>query len=480
MEEEETTENLQSQAASSSDIRREWLGPDGQPPLRRRVFVKGPKKRAPEEEQQQEADDVEEVPESKRVRQVMGLRVNEEENVVLALHECEDITAQLDHEVDNKRVKSRIGALKHDPELCSVLMMMALNSSEEELGLKAKAIAAEYAKKPVSEFEGVYDYYTGKLLDAAAVKQGRVNEVNQLAEFDGMREFHRSRRGLLKIVRAGWIDKQSGAIVRSRLIAKEYNYEVRDDVYAGTPLQVIIRIILSCAATKGSAATAVKLRQLALYDVSVAFMHARAQKQILLIPPPDLRKKDWFWELLIAMNGTREGSTLWAGEIERVCLTNGFVKVEVTPCLNYNKSHDIDLSYHGDDFIADGEPEDLDWLDQVFHKAFKLSRVLRVGPNALSEGCLLNRTIRWDERGFQLEENEKHVKDLLKILNLEDCKGSDVPGSKTIGDTCSEREDFLGHEESKVFQSGAGISLYLAPGRKDTQYSVSRILNCSV
>ena len=77
---------------------------------------------------------------------------------------------------------------------------------------------------------------------------------------------------------------------------------------------------------------------------------------------------------------------------------------------------------------------------------------------------------------FSWEENPKHIDDLLKILKLEDAKGTDVPGSKSVGENVYNAEDELPFEDAKVFQQGTGILLYTSPGRKEIQFAVSKLV----
>ena len=129
---------------------------------------------------------------------------------------------------------------------------------------------------------------------------------------------------------------------------------------------------------------------------------------------------------------------LWAAVVDETMVEKGkFEKVDAVPNMFCSGEEDqyeqIDLVYHGDDFLAGGEPERLDWMDGFMEKNFKLGKAIRIGPGALPEGVVLNRTIRWDLRGFQVEPNQKHVEDMIDELGLRGAKGSAVPGSKSVG-----------------------------------------------
>ena len=49
---------------------------------------------------------------------------------------------------------------------------------------------------------------------------------------------------------------------------------------------------------------------LLISDISVAFMHARSDEEIVVKPPPGVVSSK-FWRLLAAVNGTRRASQHW-------------------------------------------------------------------------------------------------------------------------------------------------------------------------
>ena len=69
------------------------------------------------------------------------------------------------------------------------------------------------------------------------------------------------------------------------------------------------------------------------------------------------------------MNGTREASRQWAKRVREVMLEAGFWEVPGIPGLFYHDEWCVTLSCHGDDFIAEGESDDLDRLDELMLKA---------------------------------------------------------------------------------------------------------------
>ena len=68
------------------------------------------------------------------------------------------------------------------------------------------------------------------------------------------------------MVKGKLLDDARGDEVKSRFVAQEVAYEVRDDVHAGTPGLKVLRILVSMAAMQG--------QRLAIYDTVAAFLHA--------------------------------------------------------------------------------------------------------------------------------------------------------------------------------------------------------------
>ncbi len=84
-------------------------------------------------------------------------------------------------------------------------------------------------------------------------------------------------------VKSRWVDeartKDGVTEVRSRLCAMEFNVFARDDVNASTPPLAVIWAIICLAASKPGD------RYPAVYDISMAFLHAAIDEDITALPP---------------------------------------------------------------------------------------------------------------------------------------------------------------------------------------------------
>ena len=96
-------------------------------------------------------------------------------------------------------------------------------------------------------------------------------------------------------------------------------------------------------------------------------------------------------------------------------LDAGFVANPPIPHAYWHPELDVDVIWHGDDSLSDGEDEGLDYLDGVYLAAFKSKILPRIGPGVASSGNFLNRSMYWVEVGFALEPDRKHVETLLAL-----------------------------------------------------------------
>ncbi|CAE7337188.1 unnamed protein product [Symbiodinium sp. CCMP2592] len=331
---------------------------------------------------------------------------------------------------------------------------------------------------------GAYDERTGQPLPVDKVKTARGRELDKMEEHSVKKDisWEEARRQGLKIVRSRWVhgwkplpNDPNG--VRSRCVAQEINDHERDDVFSGTPPLRTHRMVLSAAATAKTGRTN-RRKLIARYDVSVAFFHAVATGKIAVVPPKDLDQSK-LWYLLKAMNGTREASRQWSKRVCEVMTEAGFWEVPGIPGLFYHDEWCVTLSCHGDDFIAEGESDDLDRLDALMMQSFESKILPRIGPEEFggqtTHGDHLHRIIRWSERGFTWEADPKYSRQIVEELGLTDAKSADAPCSTECGKGRRDLEDPLDAEAAAKFRRLAGTALYLSQDRPTIQYALSEI-----
>ena len=87
----------------------------------------------------------------------------------------------------------------------------------------------------------------------------------------------------------------------------------RGDVLAGTPPLVIIRLIISRAASRSG-----QKGLLCSYDITCAFLHATMDDEVFVVLPPGMAPDGYVALLLKALYGTRRASFLWGERVAEV------------------------------------------------------------------------------------------------------------------------------------------------------------------
>lgn len=409
-------------------------------PMRRRLPSKRP---IPGSEPQ--------APESKKERSISGMELCQEEEI--AKLEPDVVVHILELETENQSGL--------ETEIFSVNTETAPTMDTYEL--------------QTGECSKSYDVRTGEKLPPKLVAEGRTKELGSMKKFR-VWDYIPAGSARCKVVKVKWVEGRKGDGVRSRLVAMEIAYDLRGDTFAGTPGLVLVRYVISRAATMG------KNRQISVHDVSCAFLHADVDEEIALKLPEGLAPPGWMGLLRRAMYGTRRAGLLWGEKIAVCMISSKFIRCKGCGQMYYHPERDITCVIHGDDFLSEGEQKQLDWLDTELDKHYTVTRKGRVGPGAADNQTVieyLHRKIRFVENwGFEYCPDEKHVAKAVEMLGLTDAKPCPTPmiqGAKPDPNALDE----LNAEDTKLYMSVTGTVIYYALDRVDLQF-VSRKLASSL
>ena len=94
----------------------------------------------------------------------------------------------------------------------------------------------------------------------------------------------------------------------------------------------------------------------------------------------------------------------------------GFRQGEASPCVFHNSQRQLAVSVHGDDFTSTGPKCQLDWFEDELEKKYELKKGGRLcpGPKDAKELTILNRVIRWTEKGIEYEADPRQAERLLE------------------------------------------------------------------
>ena len=165
-------------------------------------------------------------------------------------------------------------------------------------------------------------------------------------------------------------------IVRCRFVAMEVAHCVPFDTFAGTAPLKCIKIIISRSASINNVRGR-HTRVLALYDISVAFWHAQQLEDDPIAISPS-RGAGYMWQMKRAMYWTKRASRLFQEHMNGVLTEAGFAALKVCHQVYHCLETDSMVVIHGDDIIAEGEPEKLDCLDEVLTRFVVVKVINRV------------------------------------------------------------------------------------------------------
>ena len=247
--------------------------------------------------------------------------------------------------------------------------------------------------------EPVYGTRSGEVLDADGVRAGRQKELDSIARHHVIEVVPNGREG--KHIRGGWVEDYKGyPTVRSRFVAKEVAYDTRDDVTQSTPALLIFRLLLAlvCSGFVGPPSVAC----FAVFDISVAFFHARLPKgtTIFVHPPKDLVERGFCWRLRRSMYGTRSASRAWGDRVREVLRKAGCVVLRTMSMMFHHPTDGYVVAVWGDDFGCIGSHTGIDRLRKVLEDNFESNVVGIIGPGQGDMVRLLYREISWDVHGF--------------------------------------------------------------------------------
>ena len=231
--------------------------------------------------------------------------------------------------------------------------------------------------------------------------------------------------------------------------------------------------MLSRAASRGLGH---KSRAIGLHDIEVALFHVYLDKPMACHPPREMKRPGWLWKVKKALYGTRKASQLFQGAVRDMYLAEGWQEIKVVCCVFYHARYDAVSVHHGDDFITEAEPSDLDRFDEMISSVFKTKKGPRIGKGYDTHGDVLNRTLLFDERfGFALLPDARHITRLARTTGVEEAKPAPTPASKATGKTDRHAQDRLNGEAAFLARSANGTLTYFSADRWDVQFASLQI-----
>ena len=192
-------------------------------------------------------------------------------------------------------------------------------------------------------------------------------------------------------------------------------------------------------------------------DVRRAYFYAKINRDVYI----ELPKEDPEYgtgklgKLKLCLYDTRDAAKGWQETLSAHLESVGFKRGVGHPCVFWHPVKGIKTLVHGDDYVSAGSPEAMAWLEKKLEEAYEIkTQKISEAKGANREGKVLNRILRCDEEGWQIEADPRHAELIVEQLGLQNDKGIGTPGP-----TNSAEEDDL---EDDVPLTGADITSYRA------------------
>ena len=358
----------------------------------------------------------------------------------------------------------------------------------EELNMLVKSLNVlekipDFDPSLYEDFEFIDDV-SYKCLDKELAIEARRLEIDFFRTMKVYKKVPRHRAAGKKIITTRWIDINKGDSkspnYRARLVGRELKLKDRRlDLFAATPPLESLRLLCSLCASNQYRPDPYRIISV---DVRRAYFYAEAKREVFIeIPLEDWEPGDEHnvAQLNLSLYGTRDAAQNWAEEFTRTLEAAGFLTGKATPCNFAHSSRELQVTVHGDDFVATGPTQELQWFQNMMKAKYDI-KVDFLGPQTegfCEEIRVLNRTIRWTSEAIEYEPDARHVELILKQVGVECCKPVSTPGctDAEYDEASRDQYEHLCGEEATQYRAVAARLNYLALDRPDIQFATKEI-----
>ena len=295
-----------------------------------------------------------------------------------------------------------------------------------------------------------------------------------------------------KVVGTRWIDVNNAdercPDDRSRLVGKESKRGTDNALYAATPPLEGLETIVSYAGTidrddnhndnDHNPHKPTPDKQIMINDVRRAHVYAPARRDVYIeIPAEDVdADPSYVGKLILFLYGTQDAAANWQETLSVQLASLGFTRGAGYPCLFCHHDRGIWTLVHGDDYVSAGRPGKLAWLKAELEKCYE-TKTQVVGPceSGMSEGKVLNRVLRWQPCGWELEADPRHCELVIEQLGLHKSKSLSTPGNVDDDRETEEDKVELAGRDVTRFRGLAARINYLALDRSAIQFASKEV-----
>ena len=134
--------------------------------------------------------------------------------------------------------------------------------------------------------------------------------------------------------------------------------------------------------------------------------------------------------LRYSLYGTRDVAHNWEQELAATPSSLKLTRGSACSCVwrGHIKGGDIVATVHVDDITIGGERSAVEFLIRMISKKYEIKKQVSGEDRDLEKsGRILNRVIEWNRDGVSIEADQRHIRDILKGLELERANRSATP-----------------------------------------------------
>ena len=172
---------------------------------------------------------------------------------------------------------------------------------------------------------------------------------------------------------------------------------------------------------------------MALVDVWRTYHYAPAQRKVLVKLPPEATRQatnTCAGCCNTALCGTRDAAQHWEGKLAPTLSDLKLIGGIACPCVWQGciKGEHTAATVHEDDITIGGKRPAVEFLIKVILGKYEIKKQV-IGEDADFEksGSILIRVIEWCRDGITIEADQRHVREMLKGLELERANHSATP-----------------------------------------------------
>ena len=316
--------------------------------------------------------------------------------------------------------------------------------------------------------------YDNEGLDPLKVQQGMKKEAQSMKtqgvftemNYNDVPEEHKN-----KIIESKWVNKPKQEEVRCRIVAKGFLETIQDldNIYAGTPIFGILRILLTMAQHNHWTIQA--------GDVSTAFLHAPAATDNLYMwPPPELypsgHNTTTVWKLNKAIYGLRSSPKSWQDHFAQALQQLGLSRLTSEPNVYRNNEQIMFVMVYVDDLLFLGQQQE---VDKTFKEVQKHVLLRPTGTLGIGQTIqFLGRGIHNNGDFFEVSLKPEYITTLLKETKMEASNPASTPGTATLKQSTNDDAP-LDAQEHADYRRAVGKLQWLTYTRPDISFATKEL-----